>query len=171
MNNDIENLNKTLHSIQFAISDLREVVKTNNLLLVELVMTSLETLNKEAAKIKNLIFILEGELPHESKGNWIMANLRLSISIDPFSVVVKRVQFLMANNATLYQMNCASDEVKNGLESIAENMGSMCREFHITSKAGRKSKGKLYRIAISDDAQHIIDEFDLKLHHLINSPI
>lgn len=65
MNNDIENLNKTLHSIQFAISDLREVVKTNNLLLVELVMTSLETLNKEAAKIKNLIFILEGELPYE----------------------------------------------------------------------------------------------------------
>ena len=65
MNNDIENLNKTLHSIQFAISDLREVVKTDNLLLVELVMTSLETLNKEAAKIKNLIFILEGELPCE----------------------------------------------------------------------------------------------------------
>jgi hypothetical protein len=65
MNNDIENLTKTLHSIQFAIIDLSEVLKTNNLLLVDLVMTSLEKLNKEAAKIKNLIFILEGDLPSE----------------------------------------------------------------------------------------------------------
>ena len=58
MNNDLENLTKTLHSIQFAISDLKPVLKTNNLLLVELVMPSLKTLNEQELKIKNLIAIL-----------------------------------------------------------------------------------------------------------------
>ena len=66
MNNDLENLTKTLHSIQFAISDLKPVLKTNNLLLVELVMPSLKTLNEQELKIKNLIAILN-EMNYEER--------------------------------------------------------------------------------------------------------
>lgn len=59
MTNDLENLTKILHSIQFAISDLKELVQSNNLLLVELAMMSLKNLADEEAKIIRLIKILE----------------------------------------------------------------------------------------------------------------
>lgn len=59
MTKDLENLTKILHSIQFAISDLKQVIQTENLLLVELVMSSLKNLADEEAKISRLISILE----------------------------------------------------------------------------------------------------------------
>lgn len=59
MTNDLENLTKILHSIQFAISDLKQVIQTENLLLVELAMSSLKNLTDEEAKITRLISILE----------------------------------------------------------------------------------------------------------------
>lgn len=59
MNSDIENLTKIQHSIQFAISDLKELVQSNNLLLVELAMDSLKNLSNEESKITRLLKILE----------------------------------------------------------------------------------------------------------------
>lgn len=61
MNNDLENLTKILHSIQFAISDLKDLVQTDNLLLVELAMDSLKNLSNEEFKITRLINILQSK--------------------------------------------------------------------------------------------------------------
>lgn len=61
MNNDLENLTKILHSIQFAISDLKDLVQTDNLLLVELAMDSLKNLSNEEFKITRLIKILQSK--------------------------------------------------------------------------------------------------------------
>ena len=66
MNNNLENLTKTLHSIQFAINDLKLVLKSDNLLLVELVMPSLKALNEQQTTIKNLIAIIT-EMEYEEK--------------------------------------------------------------------------------------------------------
>lgn len=59
MTNDLENLTQILNSIQFAISDLKQVIQTENLLLVELATTSLKNLSEEETKISRLIKILE----------------------------------------------------------------------------------------------------------------
>jgi len=58
MNSDLENLTKILHSIQFAIGDLKQVVQSDNLLLVELAMASLKNLSDEEFKISRLIEII-----------------------------------------------------------------------------------------------------------------
>jgi|GEM_PF-6373634 len=59
MTNDLENLTKILHSIQFAVSDLKELVQSDNLLLVELAMETLKNLADEEAKVTRIIKILE----------------------------------------------------------------------------------------------------------------
>jgi len=59
MTRDLENLTKIQHSIQFAVSDLKELVQSDNLLLVELAMDSLKSLADEEAKITRLLKILE----------------------------------------------------------------------------------------------------------------
>lgn len=59
MTNDLENLTKILHSIQFAVSDLKELVQSDNLLLVELAMETLKNLADEEAKVIRIIKILE----------------------------------------------------------------------------------------------------------------
>ena len=59
MNNDLENLTKALHSIKLTVADLKRVIQTDNLLLLELAMTTLKNLSEEELKISRLIKILE----------------------------------------------------------------------------------------------------------------
>ncbi len=59
MATDLEYLTKTLHSIQFAISDLNQLVKSDNLSLAKTTAISLNTLLQEEIKFTDLIDSLE----------------------------------------------------------------------------------------------------------------
>lgn len=59
--NDLEHLTKLQHSIQFAISDLKTLIQSDNLLLGELTMASIRNFSDEEAKITRLVKILELE--------------------------------------------------------------------------------------------------------------
>lgn len=62
MTKELENLIKSHSSIKQAVADLKEVIKTDDLLLYELVMHSLKTLSEEETKISRLITIIQNKI-------------------------------------------------------------------------------------------------------------
>lgn len=57
---DIENATKALHSAQFLVSELRALVKTDNLLLSELALRDLEAAVEIETHLKRILTGLKG---------------------------------------------------------------------------------------------------------------
>ena len=89
--------------------------------------------------------------------------------MDRFRIVVDRAQFLIQDGRAS-EISEMESTIDAQLDSVVKWAETHDVQLTITPSAGRRTKGKLYRIGYNDGAEEVLEALDLKLQHIITAP-